>query len=247
MSSFAPLATEYSLVTGIPFLVVLALAHLFRGRWWTDDQKALRWWLSAAGGASVAYVFVLLLPEVSEAALTVGQIRGDALLAEQEVYVVALVGFVAFYGIEVFVTRRRDKSVEDAPLVYWSHLAVFTVYSAIIGYLLFHQEAQDAANQFFYVLAMAFHFRVTDYGLYRHHGQAFDRTGRWILTTATLVGGVAGFTTEFGGLPLAMAYGFVAGAIVFNVVKEELPDVDESRFTAFGVGTLVYTVVLLLV
>jgi len=227
------------------FTVALALVHLFAGRLRLSAGRRRRW-LSAAGGASVAYVFVLLLPEVSEAALLVGERLGEAFLAEQLVYLAALVGFVAFYGIEVTVAHRRG-DVEISTPVYWGHLLVFALYSALIGYLLFNQERPGFASLFFYALAMALHFAVTDHGLRRHHGAAFDRVGRWILAGSTVVGAIAGAVFEVSGLTVAILYGFVVGAVVLNVLKEELPDLVDSRFVAFSLGAAAYSVVLLLV
>jgi hypothetical protein len=48
-------------------------------------------------------------------------------------------------------------------------------------------------------------------------------------------------------LAVSLLLAFLAGAIVLNVIKEELPAERESRFWAFGVGVVGYTVVLLLV
>ncbi|MDS0295266.1 hypothetical protein [Halogeometricum luteum] len=228
------------------FTAGLALVHLFADRLQISPPQRRRW-LSAAGGASVAYVFLLLLPEVSEAAAVAGSLRGEAFLAEQLLYVAALSGFLAFYGVEVVVAQRRAESPTDAPGVFWFHVLVFALYSAIIGFLLFHQEVENLANLFLYALAMAFHFQVTDYGLARHHGEEFHRVGRWILAAGTAVGGLLGFAAEAIGLGLTVLYGFVAGAVVLNVIKEELPHVDESRFAAFVLGTLLYAGLLLVI
>lgn len=246
MSDVIAAATESFTVAASLFTVALALVHLLGGRGVASGLGKIRQGLSAAGGATVAYVFVLLLPEVSEAALTVGELRGEALLAEQYVYVMALLGFVLFYGVEVAVAHRSGDDIERSETVFWAHIAVFALYSNLIGYLLFHQEVPGVTNLFFYALAMGLHFGITDYGLRRHHGADFDRIGRWILAAATLLGGGVGIVLEVGDLLLSTLFGFVAGAVVLNVIKEELPEVTESRFVAFALGAAVYTVVLLL-
>ncbi|MFC6976667.1 hypothetical protein ACFQL1_21370 [Halomicroarcula sp. GCM10025709] len=236
-------ADNFPVAAGL-FTVALALVHLRTGRLKVTVFGRNRQLLSAAGGATVAYVFVLLLPEVSETALTVGELRGEALIAEQYVYLLALFGFVAFYGVEVAVAHRSGNT-EGSSLVFWAHVAVFALYSGVIGYLLFHQEVRGLSNLFFYALAMGLHFGITDYGLRRHHGDEFDRTGRWVLAGATLLGGGVGVAVELGDLLVATLFGFLAGAIVLNVIKEELPDLSESRFVAFAAGAVLYTVVLL--
>jgi hypothetical protein len=234
----------YGPLVPFAFTVVLALVHVASGSLQSIGGRERERWLSASGGAFVAYVFVLLLPEVSEAALTASRFREEAFLAEQRVYVAALLGFVAFYGVEVVVSQRTGESAEEADVVFWFHVAVFTLYSGLIGYLLFHQEAPGFLNLAFYVLAMALHFLVTDDGLRRHHGAQFSHIGRWVLAAGTLAGGVLGLTIEVSGLGLWLAFGFVAGALVLNIVKEELPEADEGRFLTFAAGAAAYSLVI---
>lgn len=240
------IATVEYPVAGALSLVALSLVHLAGTHWQFAERERRRLWLSIGGGATVAYVFVLLLPEVSEAALEVGATAGEALLAEQRVYLVALLGFVVFYGVEVFATQQLGEETAVSSLVFWIHTAIFALYSAVIGYLLFHQEATTVSNLLFYALAMALHFSITDHGLRRHHGPEFDRVGRWLLALATLFGGVVGILTEIDTLALSMLFGFIAGAVILNVLKEELPALDQTRFAAFAAGATAYTVIILL-
>jgi len=238
------MTSSFPIESGL-FAVALALVHLLTGRWEETGFERERPLLSAAGGATVAYVFVLLLPEVSEAALSVGELRGEALLAEQYVYLLTLLGFLVFYGVEVAVAHRTGDDVEGSSFVFWAHILIFALYSGLIGYLLFHQEVEGVSNLFFYALAMGLHFGITDYGLRRHHGREFDRVGRWILAGGTLLGGGVGLAFEVSGLLLSTLFGFVAGAVVLNVLKEELPELSEARFVAFAFGAFAYTVILL--
>ena len=224
--------------------VALALVHVLGGGARVVTGGWTRRSMSAAGGASVAYVFVLLLPEVSEAALAFGTLRGETLLAEQAVYLAALAGFVAFYGVEVGVGWGGDR-IADSPAVFRSHLLLFTVYSAVIAFLLGHQEVPGARNLVFYTLAMALHFLITDHGLRRHHGAEFDRTGRWLLALGTLAGGVVGVAADVAVVGVTVVFGFVAGAVVLNVLKEELPGADEGRFVAFALGALAFAALVL--
>lgn len=229
------------------FALGLAAVHLASGRLEFATKNRRRRFLSAGGGASVAYIFVITLPEVADAAAIIGEIRKEAFVSEQLVFLVVLLGFVLFYGIEVVVTQRLGEDAEDSKPVYWAHLLLFTGYSSLIGYLLFHQDIENLSNLFFYTLAMTLHFGITDYGFHRHYGHVFDTRGRRLLAIGTLVGAAVGFWTEIGAYPLAIVTSFVAGAVVFNVLKEELPDLDNSRFVAFLVGAGVFSVVTLLI
>lgn len=244
--------TDASVAT-LLFAGGLAVVHLLSGSAWRPapgrgrGQGRGRRLLSSAGGASVAYVFVLLLPEISEAAVSYGEARGTALVVEQTVYVFVLLGFVVFYATEVFVVENAREDVETSPLVFWTHVAVFAVYSGLVGYLLFHQELSGLVNLFFYAVAMALHFAVTDYGMYRHHGDEYRRVVRWVLTGATLAGAGIGLAVDVSPLTLWTLFGFVSGGVVFNVIKEELPEAGEGLVLPFAVGALAYTAIVVLI
>jgi hypothetical protein len=67
-------------------------------------------WLSAAGGVSVAYVFVHLLPDLAEEQETLREATGERFaFLEYHVYLVALVGPAAFYGLERAAKLSRGR------------------------------------------------------------------------------------------------------------------------------------------
>lgn len=92
---------------------------------------------------------------------------------------------------------------------------------------------------------MALHFLVNDYGLREHHKKMYDKTGQWILAAAVIVGWVIGSGTKISEAAIAILFSFLAGGVVLNVLKEELPEKRESRFWAFAVGAIGYTALLL--
>lgn len=51
--------------------------------------------------------------------------------------------------------------------------------------------------------------------------------------------------TELGEAALALLFAFLAGGVVLNVLKEELPEERESRFGAFALGLAAYAALLL--
>ncbi|WP_254762215.1 hypothetical protein [Natrinema marinum] len=218
------------------YAIVLALVHFFAGRLGIGDRIPRSRWLSIAGGVSVAYVFVHLLPEIHDAAATIDRHGLPVPLGEQYGYLVALVGFVTFYGLEQLARRANaDNSSGDAVAagVFWLHLGAFAVYNAIVGSLLWDPELDSVA---LFVVAMALHFVVTDDGLREHYGRLYHRRGRWLLSVAVLVGFGAGYALEGTELLIAVFLPFLAGGVVLNVIKEELPSDRESRFWAFALG-----------
>ncbi|RDI70555.1 hypothetical protein [Halopelagius longus] len=227
--------------------VVLAAVHVFTVYVPHETSLRGRQLLSMGAGTSVAYVFVLLFPEVASAAAEVRTMYEGRFFAEQLVFLAALAGLVAFYGLEVYAAHRIDGRFESSRGGYTIHLGSFTAYSALIGYLLFHQEVAGAVNLVLYTVAMGLHFLNFDRGLDRRHGERFRATGRWILAGATLVGAGAGIVTHVGELALGMLLAFLSGGLVFNTFKEEVPEAEKGLFFPFLVGASAYSAIVLFI
>ena len=231
----------------------LSVIHLYSGRMRFLDVLPRSRWLSAAGGVSVAYVFVHLLPDLAEEQETIREAAGESFnFLEYHVYLVALVGLAVFYGLErsarVSRRRRRDAGEEDSTdsRVFWLHVASFAAYNALIGYLLLHREEPGYQSLILFAFAMGVHFVVNDYGLRKHHRSAYDRGGRWVLAASIFAGWMVGLFFEVSEAAIAVLFGFLAGGVIMNVLKEELPEERESRFWAFALGAALYAAILLL-
>jgi hypothetical protein len=245
---------------------LLALVHVV-----TPGLRGLRGtprsvWLSVAGGVSVAYVFVHLLPELAEGQRHVSRAVEPAMgppglgFAERHVYLVALVGLAAFYGLDKLAERSRgqrpegehegagrdaDPEAATTPGVFWVHMGSFALYNALIGYLLYHREGSERGELALFAIAMALHFLVTDFGLAEHHRHRYHRIGRWLLVVALGVGVALGATTALSAAAIAVLVAFVAGGVILNVLKEEVPGERQSRFWAFAGGMAAYAALLL--
>jgi uncharacterized membrane protein len=229
----------------LAFAVGLALVHLYAGLVRPTALVSERRWLSFAGGVSVAYVFVHLLPELRHGQQTLAEVGPVESFLDHHAYLVAFAGFVAFYGLEHAAQRH---STDDASAdVFWLHVASFTVYNALVGYLLVHRIDEGRWSLAVFTLAMGLHFFVTDASLRRHHRQRYHRVGRWLLALAVVAGWSLGQVHSLSEPSLAVLVAFLAGGIVLNVTKEELPAERESAFPAFVLGGVGYTALLLVV
>ncbi|MBA2529778.1 MAG: hypothetical protein H0V19_07450 [Euzebyales bacterium] len=232
--------------------LVLAALHLLAGRLRFLDGVPRSWGLSVAGGISVAYVFVHLLPELNAAQEAVGEAAGGALAAlESHVYLLALLGLAVFYGLERGSRQSRrerheTEGVDEAsPALAWLAIGSYALYNTIIGYLLVHREENTARALLLFAAAMGVHFVINDRGLREHHAGLYHRYGRWLCAAAVLLGWAVGAATEISEAFLGLLLAFLAGGVILNVLKEELPAERESRFSAFLAGAAGYTLVLL--
>lgn len=227
--------------------VTLVIIHLLAGRLHSAQEGPRSRWLSAAGGVSVAYVFIHLLPELAH-----GQkvIKGSGLsllgYLEHHAYLLALIGLACFYGLERVIKshrRRLPEHMQSHGGLFWLHIAAFSIYNALIGYLLVHRDSSGDLLTF--AVAMALHLLVNDFALQNHHNHLYVHRGRWVLAAAVLAGWGLGQAKALSEVAVSAAVAFIAGAIVLNVLKEELPEERNSRFSFFLLGAAGYSVLLL--
>ena len=245
-----------ALAATICFAIVQLLARYFRRL--TELPRSV--WLSVAGGVTVAYVFVALLPETEEHArrLEEAGVFSEAVLEQvgHPIYLLALAGLLFFYGLERLALRGRSakdepEAVEDEPGLekghdeptgtFWIHVGTFTLYNAMIGYLLTDEEGYGLRQLLLYTLAMSLHLLVNDVGLRLHHRQLYDKFGRWMMAAAPLVGFGLGALAAVPAAMVSGMFGFLCGATVLNTLKEELPEESQSRFWAFAGSAVLFS------
>ena len=225
--------------------VGLVAVHLLGGRLRFLEAIPRSRWLSIAGGVAVAYALVHLLPELQESrsAFTGG---GAVPWGERLVYALTLLGLVFFYGLERLVqgAPRDESGAPAAAGVFWLHIASYAIYNALIGYLLVREDRSLRSLALFFV-GIGLHFVVNDFGLRQRHRQRYRRVGRWILAGAILLGWAVGSLMAIHELVRASVVAFLAGGILLNTFKEELPEERASRFWAFALGAFGYAALML--
>ncbi|MCS0588228.1 hypothetical protein ACFQ09_20705 [Massilia norwichensis] len=229
----------------------LILVHLFGAKLKFLEGTPRSIWLSSAGGISVAYVFIHLLPELAEGQEVIRKsVTGIFKVLDQHAYLMALGGLIIFYGLERAAkeshAEHHASDNEETPdkKVFWLHITSFSIYNVLIGYLLANNFRELKPLIFFFV-AMALHFLVTDFGLRSEFKNTYHTVGRWILTIAVAIGTAVGLFMEVPEVATSALVAILAGGVILNVLKEELPEERRSRFTPFLLGALAYAALLL--
>ncbi len=234
-------------------VALFVCSHLFAGRLRFLDGLPRSRWLSFAGGISVAYVFLHIFPELEAAQANLADVWPVAGWLEHHAYLVALIGLTIFYALERMIRRagasagvsgQNEPGSPAGKGVFWLHIVSFALYNGLIGYLLVHREEQDLRGLVFYAVAMTLHFLVNDYGLRRDHKVAYRRTGRWILAAAILAGWLLGLATQISMAAVGLLFALLAGGVILNVLKEELPQERQSRLLPFVLGVFGYAALL---
>lgn len=231
---------------------ILASMFVFGALFHVEQFRHKRRWISIAAGASVAYVFVHLLPELSvRQAAFAEAARQGVLLAEVHVYVAALIGFVLFFGLDTMaVTSRGDEHEVDrghrgGNAVAWVHIGAMALNVALISYLLVDWN-KSPHSLFVYTLAMAFHFLVYDHALRDEYGGIYSNLGKWVLCASVFLGWAVGVALPLSERVVGVLVGFAAGSVAINGIRDELPRSGEGRFVPFALGAVVFSILLLI-
>lgn len=232
----------YTLTAALILSSVYLLGHKLRA---TSHHRR---WVSVAGGVSVAWVFVDLLPEISEnqAKFSTGPHRGMALFPEQAVYLAAMLGFMIFYAFEYIVVASEETG-EPSRVYSACRIVAFSTYSGLIAYLLIHNVWRDASTLILYTLAMSFHFLLVDHSLFSEQYGSYESHLRWVLALSVLVGWFIGVLTSIPDPWMARIVGFVSGGVLMNTVVVELPEGRGGRFWPFAIAAATYSSVLIIV
>jgi hypothetical protein len=210
--------------------------------------------VSAAAGASCAYVFVELMPELGEAGTAFVEATGNLNLPfpEYRVYLAALVGFVFFYGLEHMTSwaersgRKSEPGYGVGDPIYLLHIGGFAAYAWLVSYTLVRGPDRTAVFVGLYALAMGLHFLTVERSLIEEHAELYRRPGRHILAAATLGGWVCGVLFEMSRPLILTATGFIGGSVVMNSLLAELPGDRKGRYWPFALGAAGYAMLVLL-
>jgi hypothetical protein len=238
----------------LPVAVILLAANfILGGGLEIGVKKHRRKWLSFAAGVATAYVFVHLLPELSEAQQIFTRATADKGLPfpESRVYSSALLGFILMYGLEHLVARSREQEETaheiEGKIVPWIHIGGFALYCALVTYVMARESERGVLFLIFYYLAMSLHFLGADHAFRREYGKWYDGRGKWVLAGGVLAGWLVASLSPLSIEALATLMGLVGGGVVMNSMITELPKEKEGRFWPFCLGAMGYSILLLLI
>ena len=234
-------------------VLVLAIVHLAAG---TTAALGLNWRpraLSAASGVSVAYVFLDLLPDLAEQQSLIDR-TGLFPGLDRHIYILALVGLTVSLWVETASreSRRRRRAMGESDrtgtATFWLSIISFAVLNAAIGYAVASPGDEAVDPLWMFAVAMGLHFLANDHALVEHHGERYQRIGRWLVVVGLMTGWLIGTLPYVEIRPdiLALVLAYIAGGTIMNILRHELPDTDRSGdVLAFATAAAVYGALLL--
>lgn len=224
-------------------IAILCLIHLFANRAYLLGWLWHGRFLSLAGGISFAYVFVSLLPELAEGQVSLEKaFKGFFPYLERHVYVIALFGFLFFYGMQSLPSVKDDRWFN---FNFWFSIGGYVLFNLLIGSAISDANNPDVRPLYLFTFVMGLHYFVNDHNLREKHKEEYEKKGRFILTLALVLGGILGAELKIPDAIIALLVSFAAGGIMLNVMCYELPKKKQESFLYFSGGACLYAVLLL--
>jgi len=241
---------DAGLILTLAFAVVVAVLHglgprLRRVPGIEPDAGA-----SLAGGLATGYVFIHVLPELARGnramAGKLDQELADTAVANVAVFLVALLGFFVFFVLQWAAEQAVHDRREPAGVVFAGHLVAFTLYNAVVVYIVPLRMQTSAVLAAVFCVILALHLVSTDRLLREQFPYRFAERphARMTLAAGALGGWAAAAVIPDGTLALSLLSAFLGGAILLNVLDQELPARHEVRIAWFAAGLAVAATVL---
>ena len=220
---------------GIFFITIHLLANELIP---ADRMKRLRWF-SLSGGLAVSYLFVYVLPSLHREQQQL-QEYGNTFTMETELYFIGLLGLLLFYGVEKAVDYASEKGTADRLAFFWLQTAFFTIYNMLIAYTVV-ASLVEGIQALFYGVAIGLHFIAVAHDLWRKSPIRYNKVGRYVLASGICIGWVIGVTTTLSSVTQSFIFAFISGAMILNVLKNELPKERDAHFPTFAIAIVTYT------
>ncbi len=226
----------------ISFCVIctFTIVHLFAAKAQYLSFNSHGRFLSFGGGIAIAYVFIDLLPKLAESDILVTQaLSGIFPYFERHAYIMALFGFLLFFGVDKAQKPIPSKSA------FWLSLLSYSLFNFLIGYAVADKDNPEVKPLLLFTLAIALHYFTIDYSLSEAHGNDYKQFGKWILILCLFLGWLTGLWIVLSPPAVALVSAFIGGGVMMNVMRHELPKENPNNLTAFFSAATIYTIILL--
>lgn len=236
--------------TGLIVALGFSFIHL-SSRYFKLHFFSVNQFTSLVGGISLAYVFFHLIPAVQAYEHEVMEtFHISSQNASHLIFGSMLLGIVVFYFLELALKSSRLKLAKrdfSTSGIFWAHIGSYSLYNFIVGILLAQHRFETTLTALLYLVAIGVHFVTNDWVLRHHFQKQFDRYGLNLLAAAVTLGWLIGLLVHVPHVYVGLLEAFVAGGLVLNALKDELPACRGNGLTSFMSGLIIYSTLLIFI
>lgn len=219
-----------------------------------DAHKLKRWPValrSLSGGLAVAYVFLLLIPELAVISQQLSAWSVNAM-------VLALTGLLIFNGIQHFCLKRATTAHEamgewkfvgvrkaEKRSNFSINFGVFVAYAALILLTLpfqFSHLSGEALSRILFLVTFGLHLGFDALSVCEEDQHRFARLNLRLAVPIFLISAILAFTGVLSDLVLLAAFSLLAGIVMYKVFKVEVKSAAETSFVWFLAGSALFAV-----
>ena len=235
-------------------LMVMALAHIISNKDKLLEAFASHGLISFGAGASVAYVFIHIFPEIG---VFQQQFTGHSghnqpvNFINQPLYLVSLGGLCLLYLMDTIEAGlRNERSNELQRHKYYMQLfsvraILYILYNIVIAYIITQRPGEGIINITLIAIALMLHFIIVNIRAHEAYGKLFEKYIRWPAACGLLLGWILGITVKFPDAVIITAFSLIGGMITYIALKSELPQTKHKAPFHFLAGAVIYAVIVL--
>ena len=215
------------LLLSIP--VALSVVHVFGQTAGVHLHKQADTIRSFAGGFSVAYVFLILLPEIPS----------PKEVEVVDIAIVALLGFAMFHEAHNYIFKK-SKSSRRKSLIDAIHLLTAGSYSFLITFFLVELTKVNVVEGVIVSVIIAIHFILSEITHSKDVHRAYKLP---IIIASTMAGGLMAVFGLADQLATDVLFALTTGALVYIAIREEIPRAERGKPLFFMVGVFILILV----
>lgn len=245
---------------GLTILVLSVLGIVLNAVWLNklidgvddrDAHKIRRWPIalrSLSSGLAIAYIFMLMIPELS---IINKELSGRSL----DAMALALSGLLIFNGIQHFCLHRATAAHES--MGEWKfvgirkskkksttiiNMSVFAAYAVLIILTLPFQFSHlgGVTSRALYIVTFVLHLGFDALAVSEEDPVVFSRLAIRLLSPALVIAAIIASTAVMPDLFILAAFSLLAGIIISQVFRVEVKEAENTSYIWFIIGAMLF-------
>lgn len=183
--------------------------------------------LSFSGGTLIAYIFLVLFPEVLH-------ISDSA-----EIFLLILLGFIVFHITEKFLYQHVKNKREMLKELKELHTLGFFLDHLILGFVLVTTLKFSEPIGYLLILPIFMHTISSSITMEHIHEKAKTKINKIILSASPLIGAIIALILEIGQYIQGLILAFIIGMLLYIVGKDVLPKEEKGQPLMFIIGVTI--------
>ena len=192
--------------------------------------------LSFSSGMFITFLFLVMLPEITEGVVYLGNF----------IYAPILLGFVIYHVAEKYLYQHIKNKRELMINLEGLHFSGFFIDHFLIGLALVFAFNIGAVFGYYIFLPFLLFIFSSSVALKHIHDRYRTKATQYILPASTLVGALVASIIPTSRALYFLTFAFVVGILMYVVVRDILPKNEEGEPLYFLIGVIISMLLLLL-